>query len=123
VQERVTAELEFLPKRDRKRAEREGLEAARRSQRRARTGAIDSALTLCGLWFRDVACVVDGVEDLLHATDRLDALREDAAGRETSHRLRDAVGLVDETRAALILNPTEELALEALASRLGRLLG
>ena len=33
------------------------------------------------------------------------------------------IGLVDETRAALILNPTEELALEALAARLARLLG
>ena len=123
VEERVAAELEFLPKRDRRRAEREGLEAGRRSQRRARTRAIDSALALCGLWFRDVACIVDGAEELVHATDRADALREDAAGRETAHRLHDAVGLVDETRAALILNPTEELALEALASRLARLLG
>ena len=123
VEERVAAELEFLPKRDRRRAEREGLEAGRRSQRRARTRALDSALALCGLWLRDVACIVDGAEELVHATDRAEALREDAAGRETAHRLHDAVGLVDETRAALILNPTEELALEALASRLARLLG
>jgi DNA polymerase III subunit delta' len=122
VEERIAAELEFLPKRDRRRAEREGLEAGRRSQRRARTRAIDSALALCGLWFRDVACIVDGAEDVVYASDRVDALREDAAGRESAHRLRDAIGLVDETRAAFILNPTEELALEALASRLARLL-
>jgi hypothetical protein len=39
------------------------------------------------------------------------------------HRLREAIAVVDETRAALtMLNATEELALEALASRLGRLL-
>jgi DNA polymerase-3 subunit delta' len=85
-------------------------------------GALDSALAVCGLWFRDVACVVDGAEDVVHATDRLGELREDASGR-APHRLRDAVALVDETRAALVmLNATEELALEALASRLGRLL-
>jgi hypothetical protein len=34
--------------------------------------------------------------------------------------LRAAVVLVDEARAALVLNPTEELQLEALASRLAR---
>jgi DNA polymerase-3 subunit delta' len=122
VEARVADELEYLPARDRRRAEREGQEAARRANRRARTGALDAALAVCGLWFRDVACVVDRAEDVVHATDRLDALREDAAGREP-HRLRDAVALVDETRAALVmLNATEELALEALASRLGRLL-
>ena len=84
------------------------------------TAALDLALSVCGLWLRDVACVADGAEDVVHATDRLDALREDAAGRDV-HRLREAVALVDETRAALVmLNATEELALEALASRLGR---
>jgi DNA polymerase III subunit delta' len=122
VEARVADELEYLPARERRRAEREGHEAARRANRRARTGALDLALAVCGLWFRDVACVVDGAEDVVHATDRLGALREDAADREP-HRLRDAVALVDEARAALVmLNATEELALEALASRLGRLL-
>ena len=36
------------------------------------------------------------------------------------HRLRAGVALVDEARAALAVNPTEELLLEALASRLAR---
>jgi DNA polymerase-3 subunit delta' len=79
--------------------------------------ALDRAHELSGLWFRDVACVADGAPDLVHATDRLDALGEDARGRD-AHRLRSAVALVDEARAAFILYPSEELLLEALASRL-----
>jgi len=47
------------------------------------------------------------------------ALEQDAAGRD-AHRLRRAVALVDEARAAFILYPSEELLLEALASRLAR---
>ena len=66
-----------------------------------------------------MACVADGASELVHATDRLDALRADAEGRSSS-ALRAAVELVDEARAALIVNPTEELLLEALASRLCR---
>ncbi len=119
VEERVAAELEMLPKRDRRRAEREGTEAARRAQRRARSAALDQALELAGLWFRDVACVADGVGELVHATDRMDELREDAEGRGAS-ALRAAVALVDEARAAMIVFPSEELLLEALASRLCR---
>jgi DNA polymerase-3 subunit delta' len=119
VIERVAAELELLPKRDRRRAEREGSEAARRAQRRARMAALDQALELAGLWFRDVACMADGAAELVHATDRLEALQEDALGRD-AHRLRSAVALVDDARAAFILYPNEELLLEALASRLAR---
>ncbi len=77
------------------------------------------ALELTGLWFRDVACVAGGAADLVHATDRLGALEEDAKGR-SAHRLWSAVALVDESRAAFILYPNEELLLEALASRLAR---
>jgi len=119
VEERVAADLELLPKKERKRAEREGGEAARRAQRRARMGALDQALELAGLWFRDAACIADGVPDLIHATDRRAELTADAEGR-SAHRLRAGVGLVDEARAAFILYPSEELLLEALASRLAR---
>jgi DNA polymerase III subunit delta' len=122
VEERVVTELEYLPGRDRKRAEREGTEAARRSARRARSGALDQALQLTGLWYRDVAAVADDAPEVVHAVDRLDALREDAE-RADVHRLRAAVELVDETRAFLILNPSEELLLEALGYRLARALG
>jgi DNA polymerase III subunit delta' len=119
VEERVAAELELLPKRERKRAEREGSDAARRAQRRARMGALDQGLELAGLWFRDVACVAEGVPELVHATDRVGALTDDAEGR-APHRLRTAVGLVDDARAAFILYPSEELLLETLASRVAR---
>ena len=85
-------------------------------------GALDQALQLVGLWFRDVAAVADEAPEVVHAGDRLDALREDAA-RSDVHRLRTAVELVDDARAYLILNPSEELLLEALAYRLARALG
>lgn len=117
VKGRVAADQDLLPAKERKKAEREGDDQAKRAQRRARSQALDQALQLVGLWLRDVACVADGAEDLVHHTDRLEALREDAAGADP-HRLRTGIALVDDTRASLALNPTEELALEALAYRL-----
>jgi DNA polymerase III subunit delta' len=115
----VAGELDYLPTRERKRAEREGGEAAKRAARRARAGALDQALQLAGLWFRDVAAVADGAPEVVHAVDRLEALTADAEGRDP-HRVRRAVEAVDDTRALLILNPSEELLLEALAYRLAR---
>jgi DNA polymerase-3 subunit delta' len=120
VRAAVAADLDLLPARERKKAEREGEEQAKRAHRRAQSQALDHALQLVGLWLRDVACVIDGAEDLVHHSDRLTALREDAQGRDQPHALRDGVLLVDDTRASLILNPTEELALEGLAYRLAR---
>jgi DNA polymerase-3 subunit delta' len=117
VRGRVAADLDLLPAKERKRAEREGDEQAKRAQRRAQTLALDQGLQLTGLWLRDVACIADGAEDLVHHTDRLAGLREDAEGADP-HRLRAAVALVDETRASFEVNPSEELALEALAYRL-----
>jgi DNA polymerase-3 subunit delta' len=116
VKGRVAADLDLLPAKERKRAEREGEEQAKRAHRRAASQALDQGLQLSGLWLRDVACVADGAEDLVHHADRLDGLREDAAATDV-HRLRAAVGLVDDTRISLEVNPTEELALEALAYR------
>jgi DNA polymerase-3 subunit delta' len=81
------------------------------------TGTLDHALQLVGLWYRDLACVAASAEELAHHTDRLEALREDAALRDGA-AWRDAVELVDDTRARLALNVSEELALEALAYRL-----
>jgi DNA polymerase-3 subunit delta' len=122
VTERVASELEYLPTRDSKRAEREGAEAAKRAGRRARSGALDQAMQLVGLWYRDVAAVADGAPEVVHAVDRLDALEQDAGATDV-HRLRRAVELVDDARAYLIVNPSEELLLEALAYRLARALG
>ena len=47
---------------------------------------------------------------------------EDAALGQGAARLRAAQGLVEETRASLQFNPNEELALDALGSRLARTL-
>jgi DNA polymerase-3 subunit delta' len=121
VEARIADELEYLPARDRKRAEREGAEAAKRAGRRARTSALDQALQLAGLWYRDVAAVADGAAEVVYAVDRLETLESDAAGADP-HRLRTAVELVDQAREMLIVNPTEELLLEALAYRLARAL-
>src|SRR5947208_3565062 len=118
---RVAAELEVTATRDRRRVEREGAERARRASRRASTAALDHGLQLAGLWLRDVACVADGAEDVAHGCDRLAELRSDAAGRD-AHALRAGVDAVEDTRQRLVLNVSEELALEALAYRLARLL-
>ena len=53
--------------------------------------------------------------ELAFHSDRSDALTEDA-GR-SAKRLHKAIELVDDTRARLILNVSEELACEALAYR------
>jgi DNA polymerase-3 subunit delta' len=119
VQAKAAEELEYLPKKDHKRVEREYAERGKRTYRRAHTGLLDQGVQLAGLWFRDVMCVLEDMPELAHNVDRLDALREDAEGRSV-HRLRAAVALCDETRANWILNPSEELALEALSFRLER---
>src|SRR3954469_12450226 len=117
---RAAAELEVTAKRDQKRIEREGNERARRASRRASTAALDHGLQLAGLWLRDLACLADGAEAAVHHCDRLDALREDAAGR-TAGRLRAGLDAVEVTRQRLVLNVSEELALEALAYKLARI--
>ena len=74
-----------------------------------------------GLWLRDVACLRWEAQELVHHVDRLDALAEDAEGRDPQ-RLCAGVELVEETRRRLRSNVSEELALEALAYRLESLL-
>jgi DNA polymerase-3 subunit delta' len=101
---------------------REAGERAKRAARRAQTAALDRGLTLVGLWLRDVACIVDGAPELVHHSDRLAELGEDAARGVSASALREGQELVDETRAAFELNPNEELALDALGSRLARVL-
>jgi DNA polymerase-3 subunit delta' len=117
VESALAEELEFLPKKEHRRRTTELDERARRAERRAATSTLEHALQIVGLWYRDLACVAAGAEDLVHNSDRLDALREDAAQRDRPAWLR-AVELVDDTRARLALNVSEPLALEALAYRL-----
>jgi DNA polymerase III subunit delta' len=119
--ERLEGELELVPSRERKRYEREGSEARRRVERRARTRALDLTLRLAELWLRDVLCVAEGAGECVYAVDRSGELEQDARGREGG-KLREAVELVADTRLRLALNVSEELALEALGYRLEALL-
>jgi DNA polymerase III subunit delta' len=121
AQELMESELELLPGKERKRYEREGLEARRRGERRVRTQTLDLALRLAELWLRDVLCICEGAPELVYAVDRREGLEHDARGRDGA-RLRRAMELVAETRLSLSLNVSEELAAEALAYRLEALL-
>ena len=104
-------ELEFLPRKEHRRRETEDGEQSAPAPSGAReTAALDHGLQLAGLWYRDLACVAAGAPELVHHADRADALREDAEGRRP-RALREAVELVEDTRARLALNVSEELAL------------
>ena len=119
LNEEAKTEAESLPKKERNKYEKDAKADAHRVWRRVRTSALDEGLRLAGLWYRDLACVVDGAPDLIYAIDRRTELEADAAGL-SSHRLRDAIALVDATRASLSIYPDDQLQLEALAYRLAR---
>jgi DNA polymerase-3 subunit delta' len=121
AQERLAAQLEFLPGKERKRFEREGLDGRRRAERRARRETLDQALRLGELWLRDVLCVREGAAELVFAVDRRAELEADASEREP-RALREGIELLGSTRLSLSVNVSEELALEALAYRLEGLL-
>lgn len=121
--EREAADVaERLPDRERRRIERDAKDDAKRAVRRERTAALDVALRLAGLWFRDVAALRVGADDAVHHVDRLEALREDAALTDP-HRALAAVDVVDETRRTLRRNATEDLQLDAMCVRLRTALG
>ncbi len=121
AQHGLADELELTPAKERKRLEREGAEARRRLERRARTEALDVSLRLVELWLRDVLCLCEGAGELVHALDRRAELEADARERDGA-ALRGAIELVQDTRLRLALNVSEELALEGLAYRLDELL-
>jgi DNA polymerase III subunit delta' len=121
AQERMRGELELVPSKERKRYEREALDAQKRGERRTRTRTLDLALSLAELWLRDVLCICEGAPELVYAVDRRAELEGDAEGA-AAPRLRRGIELVGDTRLSLSLNVSEELALEALAYRLQALL-
>ena len=121
VEETLADELELTAKKDRKRTETDYGERAKRAQRRAFTAALDLQLELAALWYRDLAAIAAGAEELVLNADRLGELRADAEGRG-GPALRAAIDAIEETRRSLELNVTEELACEALAYRLERML-
>jgi DNA polymerase III subunit delta' len=114
--------LESEPKRGSSGITREFELQARRARRRAHTASLDESLELVGAWFRDLVAVASGCEDQVLNTDRLVALREDAAGRDVG-RLIDCIDLCEATRRRLERNVLEGLALEALFDSLRRRLG
>jgi DNA polymerase III subunit delta' len=119
VEQALAEELEYLPKKEHRRKQTEYTERARRAARRAETAALDHALQVSGLWYRDLACLAADAEELVLATDRLEELRADAAGRDPA-ALTAAVDLVEDTRIRLPFNVSYDLALQALAYRLER---
>jgi DNA polymerase-3 subunit delta' len=116
---RLVEEAEAMAKRGRKgKLTREAIEQVKRTERRARTQALDLGLALCGAWYRDLAAIASGAEDLVLNADRRAELEEDAEGLDPANA-RAAVEWVLDTRRRLRVNVSEELALEALWLRLG----
>ncbi len=89
----------------------------KRTGRRARTQALDLGLALCCAWFRDLAAVAAGADEVVLNSDRRSELADDAQGLDPGAAGR-AVDEVLETRRRLRVNVSEELALEALWLRL-----
>jgi DNA polymerase-3 subunit delta' len=122
LEARRDAELELVPKKERKRLETEWTERIKRGRRRVETDALDLALTVIESWLLDLAALAWGSRELIRNLDRLSALAEDQVSSTglPASALIDAVAQVEETRTRFQLNVTEELALEALAYRLER---
>jgi DNA polymerase III subunit delta' len=112
--------LESEPRKGRSGVVREYGLQGRRARRRAHTASLDLSLELVGRWFRDLVAVASSAEALALNSDRLDALREDAEGREV-WRLVECVALCEDVRQRLERNVLEDLALESLFNRLRRL--
>jgi DNA polymerase III subunit delta' len=118
LEARAAAELELVPRKERKRLETEWTDRIRRVRRRVQTGALDLALQLVSLWFADLACLAWNAPELVRNLDRTEALEADLAHTPAADPLRRAIELVEETRARFLLNVSEDLACEALAYRL-----
>jgi DNA polymerase-3 subunit delta' len=105
-----------------KRSAKELNDEAKRVGRRRRTGVLDFGLALCASWFRDLAALASGAEEVVFNRDLLPQLRAAAEGLDPADARR-AAELVQDTRRRLDLNVSEELALEALCFRLEETVG
>lgn len=112
---------EFGKGRDADRIRREGAEAAKRGDRRARTAAIDLALGLITAWLIDLIAVAEAGKPLRNL-DRASELEADSRGVDPQ-AARAAAELAMATRRRLQVNVNEELALESLFHRTAALLG
>ncbi|HET6830558.1 MAG TPA: hypothetical protein VFH44_04315 [Solirubrobacterales bacterium] len=108
--------------RDAARTRKDGEEAAKRADRRARTAAIDLALALVASWYLDVAATGEGAPEAIRNRDRTDELAADAR-RVDPIAARRAAELAMESRQRLRVNVNEDLALDALFHRAAPLLG
>jgi DNA polymerase-3 subunit delta' len=113
-------ELELTAKSERARSDREHSERVKRAARRQSQATLDLGLALAGLTYRDASVIAHGAPELVHALDHKASLEQLARGYSTT-TLHRAIALVEDTREALALNVTEELALEALAYRIAAL--
>jgi DNA polymerase-3 subunit delta' len=120
MEDRIAAELELYSKSDRRRVQTEWVERARRARRRGETETLDLGLSLVSLWFSDLARLAWGGAEFVRHSDRIATLRADSGRGPQS--LRAAVEAVEDTRLRFKLNVSEDLACEALAYRLERLL-
>jgi DNA polymerase III subunit delta' len=117
-EQRLVEEAEATARRGRKgKLTRDAIEQVRRTERRARTQALDLGLALCGAWYRDLAAIASGADQVILNSDRIDQLAEDADGLDPA-KARAALEWVLDTRRRLRVNVSEELALEALWLRL-----
>jgi DNA polymerase III subunit delta' len=115
---RLLEEAEATARRGRKgKLTREAIEQVRRTERRARTQTLDLGLALCCAWYRDLAAIASGADEIVLNSDRLEQLAEDAEGLDPA-TARAALEWVLDTRRRLRVNVSEELALEALWLRL-----
>ena len=115
---RLVEESEATARRGRKsKLTRDAIEQVRRTERRARTQALDLGLALCCAWYRDLTAIASGADEVILNSDRLAQLAEDAEGLDPA-AARRALEWVLDTRRRLRVNVSEELALEALWLRL-----
>jgi DNA polymerase III subunit delta' len=123
VAEEAKARLASEPKgRERGAIEKAFEESAKRDGRRARTEVLDLGLTLAALRYRDLICLAEGADGAALDAGHARKLADEVGARDP-RRLRVAAERCEEVRMSLQLNVTEELALEALGFRLGRLVG
>jgi DNA polymerase III subunit delta' len=122
VKRELEERLEDEPKRSRQGLPREFELQARRARRRAHTASLDLSLELVSAWFRDLIAVASGREAQVLNLDRPAELESDAGGRDAGN-LIDCLELCEDTRRRLERNVLEDLALEALFSRLRRAAG
>lgn len=126
VAEQAAAPLEHLEGRDKSAFEKVVEERSKRASRQARTAELDAALMLTGTWLRDLWVLALGAADTVRGVDRQSAMAAlldelapgDRERRLLAQRLADGIAAVQEARAALVVNATEGLLLDALTVRL-----